>query len=379
MTGAIRVRSLFCAVIAKVIPVVVALALAFLLFAVTGFDALGIAYGIVEGALTGPGAVSNTIRWTVPLILIGLGIAVSLRAGEFNIGAQGQLLISSLAAVWVALEWQAPNLAVILVGTVLAVAVGTLWSAVAGLLKVYLGADEVITTLMLNFVALQIVQWAATGPLKDSATSGDSASTPRINRDLRLQESGETSPEVLILTSVVVLAVWVLMERSSLGLHIHYAGTNPSAARWQGMPMTRIRMSTYLIAGALAGLAGAVEIFGPAGRVVTGSTPTLGFSALVVATVGALGVSGTVAAAIFVGGLQADLLYLPIVSDLPTSGLRIIEGLVGMFITAQVATVIRNKRNPAARRAGSDPTNETPRRSGDRPPGTPNPTLTGTG
>ena len=136
--------------------------------------------------------------------------------------------------------------------------------------------------------------------------------------------------------------------------------------------MIRTRMSTYLIAGALAGLAGAVEIFGPAGRVVTGSTPTLGFSALVVATVGALGVSGTVTAATFVGGLQAALLYLPIVSDLPTSGLRILEGLIAMFITAQVAIVIRRKRNAAARGAGSDQTDETLRPEADRPPSSSN-------
>ena len=332
----------------RVVPVVGAFGLAFALFAATGFDALNVAEGIVEGSVTGPGAVANTVRWSVPLVLIALGIAASLRAGEFNIGAQGQLLVSSLAAVWVALEWEAPTYAVILVATILAVAVGAFWSALAGLLKVYLGADEVITTLMLNFVALQIIHWAATGPLKDPATSGDSASTPRIDPVLRLQRSGETSLEILVLTCVVIVAVWILLERSRLGLHIRYTGTNPSAALWQGLAMARIRMSSYLIAGALAGLAGATEVFGPAGRVVTGSTPTLGFSALVVATVGALGVSGTVAAGIFFGGLQAAILYLPIVSDLPTSGLRIVEGLVAMLITAQLAVVIRSRRRRGA-------------------------------
>lgn len=326
------------------VPVIAAFGLAFLLFAATGFDAGGIVTGIVEGVLTGPGALSNTIRWTVPLVLIGLGIAASLRGGEFNIGAQGQMLVGSLTAVWVALEWSGPVPVVILVGTLLAVAAGAVWSAVAGVLKVYLGADEVIVTLMLNFIALQIIHWAATGPLKDLATSGDSASTPRIDPALRVQKSGEISIEVLILTALVVIAVWALLERSELGLQIRYAGTNPDAARWQGMAMNRIRISTYLIAGTLAGLAGAVEVFGPAGRVVTGSTPTLGFSALVVATVGAFGISGTVAAAVFFGGLQAAILYLPIVSDLPTSGLRIIEGLVAMLITAQLASMIRRQR-----------------------------------
>lgn len=361
------------AALLRTIPVIVAFGLAFLLFAGTGFDAFGAASGIVEGVLTGPGAVSNTIRWTVPLVLIGLGIAASLRGGELNIGAQGQMLVGSLTAVWVALEWQAPVPAVILVGTVLAVAAGAVWSAVAGALKVYLGADEVIITLMLNFVALQIIHWAATGPLKDLATSGDSASTPRIDPALRVQKSGEISPGVLILTALVVVSMWVLLERSELGLHIRYAGTNPAAARWQGMAMNRIRMSTYLIAGALAGLAGAVEVFGPGGRVVTGSTPTLGFSALVVATVGALGISGTIVAAVFFGGLQAAVLYLPIVSDLPTSGLRIIEGLVAMLITAQLATMLRKRRHRKRRHqemapVGNTPTDRALHSQGDSPP-----------
>ena len=342
-------RSLLLSASTKGIPVAVALGLTFSLFEVTGFDSLGVASGIVEGALTGPGALSNTFRWAVPLILMALGIAVSLRAGEFNIGTQGQLLVGSLATVWVALEWEAPAPAVILVATLVGVIAGAMWSSIAGVLKVRLGADEVITTLMLNLVSLQVIQWAATGPLKDLTNSGDSASTPRIDPALRLQESGRASPEILILTSAIIIAVWVLMNRSRLGFHIRYVGTNPSAARWQGMSIARIQMSTYLIAGGLAGLAGAMEVLGPAGRVVTGSTPTLGFSALVVATVAGLGVPGTAAVAILAGAVQAAVLYLPIVSDVPVSGLRIGEGLLATLITAQVATVLRRRRNPTTR------------------------------
>ena len=131
-------RSLLLSASTKGIPVAVALGLTFSLFEVTGFDSLGVASGIVEGALTGPGALSNTFRWAVPLILMALGIAVSLRAGEFNIGTQGQLLVGSLATVWVALEWEAPAPAVILVATLVGVIAGAMWSSIAGVLKVRL-------------------------------------------------------------------------------------------------------------------------------------------------------------------------------------------------------------------------------------------------
>ena len=338
----------FGALIGRLVTVVVAFGLAFGLFAASGFDAGSVASGLLEGSLTGTGAVANTIRWAVPLCLIGLGIAVCLRAGEFNIGAQGQMLVGSLPAVWVALEWDGPKVAVILVATVLAVLGGAAWSGVAGVLKVRVGADEVITTLMLNFVALQLVQWVTTGPLKDLTTSGDSASTSRIDRSLRVQGSGEISVEIVVLTMLVAVGAWLLLERSRLGLHVSYVGGDSSAATWQGLPIARVRLLAYFIAGALAGLTGAVEVFGPAGRVVTGATPLLGFTALVVTVVASYKVAGTVVSALFFGGLQAAILYLPIVSDLPVSGLRIVEGLVAMLITARLAVVVRRRRDRTA-------------------------------
>ena len=336
-------------VVGRLVLVAVAFGAAFGLFAVSGFEIGPVASGLLEGALTGKGAVANTIRWAVPLCLIGVGIAVSLRAGEFNIGAQGQMLVGGLLAVWVALGWEGPRLAVILVATVLAVAAGAVWSGIAGYLKVRLGADEVITTLMLNFVALQLVQWVTTGPLRDPATSGDSASTSRIDVSLRLQGSGEVSIEIVALTALVAVGAWLLLERSRIGLDISYVGGNSSAASWQGLPLRRVRFIAYLIAGALAGLTGAVEVFGPAGRVVTGATPVLGFTALVVTVVASYRVAGTVVSALFFGGLQAAVLYLPIVSDLPVSGLRIIEGLVAMLITARLAMVLRRQSKGAGR------------------------------
>ncbi|MCY4194556.1 MAG: ABC transporter permease [bacterium] len=326
-------------------PLALAFALAFALFAGTGFDAAEIVGGLIEGAVTGNGALPNTVRWAIPLVVIGLGIAVSLRAGEFNIGAQGQFLMGSVAAVWVALRWDLPQPAVYLAAAVIAIALGAAWSCIAGVLKVLWGADEVITTLMLNFVALQVVVWITTSPLKDPLTSGDAASTSRIDSSLRFQGSGEYSPELIVLALLLIAGVWLLLERSGLGLALRLTGANPTAAQCQGLSVRRVRLWSYLIAGGLAGLAGALEVFGPAGRVVTGSTPTLGFTALVVATVGSLTVSGTVSAALFFGGLQAAILYLPIVSDLPPSGLRIIEGVVALLITAQLAAVLRRRRN----------------------------------
>ncbi|MEM7274382.1 MAG: ABC transporter permease [Actinomycetota bacterium] len=336
----------------QAVPVLLAFGLAAAIFAVAGFDVVGVVDGAVQGSVTGNGAAANTIRWSIPLILIGVGVAVSLRAGEFNIGGQGQFLIGQCAAVWVGLRWDLPNPWAFIAAVILAVVAGALWSGIAGALKLTLGADEVITTLMLNFVALNFVQWLTSSSLTDPLTSGDAASTARLDPALRLQGSGQISLTLVLVTAAVVVGVWLLLERTPLGLGTTMVGANPTAAGWQGLPVTRIRFSSYLVAGGLAGLAGATEVFGPAGRVVTGATPTLGFTALLVAVVASLSIFGTVGIGLFFGALQAAVLFLPIVSDLPPSGLRILEGMVALLITAQLAVVIRSRRS-------GDPTGDT--------------------
>ncbi|MEM7342322.1 MAG: ABC transporter permease [Actinomycetota bacterium] len=336
----------------RITPIALAFAIAAAVFALAGFDVIEILGGTVEGSITGRGSAANTLRWSIPLILIGVGVAVSLRTGEFNIGGQGQFLMGQCAAVWVGLQLDMAMPWLFVVATLLAVLAGAVWSAIAGVLKVAFGADEVITTLMLNFVALQFVQWVTTGALADPLTSGDAASTARLAPEVRLQGSGEISVVLVTLTVVVAALVLVLVERTSLGVGFKIVGANPTAAAWQGLPVTRIRLASYAVSGGLAGLAGAAEVFGPAGRVVTGATPTLGFTALVVATVASLAIVGTVVAGLFFGALQAAIVYLPIVSDLPPSGLRIIEGLVALLMTAQLATVMRSRGWLGA---GSDP------------------------
>lgn len=330
-------------VVGRIVPVVLAIGLSLLLFALTGFDVGAIVDGIVEGSLTGDGALANTVRWTIPLVVIGLGVGLSLRAGEFNIGGQGQFLVGSLMAVWVGLRWDLPTVAAVVVGMVVATVAGALWSGVAGVLKVAIGADEVIVTLMLNFIAIQLVSWVTTGPLRDPLTSGDAASTARLDESLRLQSSGQFSVVLIFLTLVLAIATWLLVDRTKFGWSLSATGANPRSAEWWGLPVRRLRLATYLLAGAFAGLAGAFEVFGPSGRVATGATPTVGFTALVVATVGSLTVFGTIWAGLVFGALQSAVLFLPIVTDLPPSGLRIIEGLVALLITAQFALVLRRR------------------------------------
>jgi len=329
-----------------VIPVLVAFALASLLFVMTGFDVIDVWSGVIAGSVTAPGAINQTLRWTVPLLIIGLGIVATLRTGEFNIGAQGQLYLGGLGAVTVALLWaDGPSLLVVPLALIAGIIMGAIWSGIAGWLKISFGADEVITTLMLNFVSILLIQWVTTGPFKNDAVRGETASTPLVNETFRITTGIGISTALIIIAIITAIVVWVILERTPFGLKSRLTGSNPVTAAWQGISIRRVQVMTYLLAGGLAGLAGSLEVLGPNGRLVTGATPTIGFTAIVVAIVGTLRVPGVVIAALFFGGIQAAILYLPIVSNLPTSGIRILEGLVALLITAQF---IRQRRRQAA-------------------------------
>ncbi len=328
-----------------VLPIIAAFFIGFILFAATGYDVAEVLSGLWQGAVAAPGSLEQSLRWAIPLAVVSLGIIITLRAGEFNIGAQGQIMLGGLGAAAVALSLPGlPAALVIPLALVMGILGGALWSALAGVLKVYFHADEVINTLMLNFIAALLIQWVTTGPLKDDATRGETASTPRVDALYRLSDGGGVSVELIAILLIAALVAWLLIERSPFGLQSKLVGSSPQVAAWQGLRIRRIQLATYLLTGAFAGLAGALEVLGPSARLVTGATPTLGFTAIVVAIVGALRVPGALLAALFFGGLQAAILFLPIVSRLPSSGLRIIEGLVALLITAQFIWLRRRQR-----------------------------------
>lgn len=317
------------------LPLLAALVLSALIFAASGYDVAEVVAGVLEGAVTGQGSIAQTLRWTVPILLIALGFMITFRSGEFNIGAQGQLMMGGIGTAAVALLVPGPALLVLPLAIAAGVIMGALWSAIAGVLKLRFGTDEVISTLMLNFIAVLMVQWVTTGPLKDDAVRGDSASTVKVADELRLASGAGMSWTMAVLVVLAVLAAWAIAERTAFGRKSLMVGRNPLASAWQGLQVGRLRMSTYLISGAFVGLAGALEVLGPTGRLITGATPTLGFTGIMVAVVGLVRVPGIILAALFFGALQAAILFLPIVSDLPISGLHVFEGLIGLLVTAR--------------------------------------------
>ena len=162
------------------------LAVCGLFFALAGYDVIEVVLGIVEGALTGPGSFRQSLRWSIPLLPIAPGFKASFRSGEFYIVGQAQRMFGRLGAAAVGLLVPRPPILILPMAAAAGVCAGALWSAIAGLLKPRCGADEAITTLILNFIAVLFIQWVTVGPLKDAAVRGETASTPRVDEAIRL-------------------------------------------------------------------------------------------------------------------------------------------------------------------------------------------------
>ncbi len=340
--------------------VVASFLLTALILWVSGYSVGDVFTGTIEGAITATGAATSTIRWAIPLLLIGLGVVIGFRAGFFNIGGQGQFYMGACSALVVTLAWrEGPSPLVILCGTLTAIIAGLLWSLFPGYLRMRFGTDEVLTTLMMSFIGGLVLQYLTAGPLRNPAGTGQTAASERIPESFRITDGSGVSTTVLLLVGGVAVLVWLLLERTRFGLAMTLVGRNPTMARWQGINVYRVGLCTFALSGMLAGLAGAVELYGPGARLVTGFSPEVGFTAVVVALVGLLSVWGTAAAAVFFGGLQSAILFLPIVTDLPPPALVLLHGMVAFLVTIRFRA-LRRQQADLAPEAGPEIMAETP-------------------
>jgi ABC-type uncharacterized transport system permease subunit len=271
---------------------------------------VGAAYAaLVDGGFGSSFAWSETLTRATPLILTGLAAAVAFRAHFYNIGAEGQLYLGALAAVAVGglhagSGWNLP-LPLLFAGLWLAaMAAGALWLLLAAVARTRFGVDEVVTTLLANFIVLLFVSWMLDGPMKDPLALGWPQSVA-LNPEFELPKLIERTRvhAGLLLALVAALAVWAVMKFTALGFEMRAVGANRAAARFAGIPVERTVLKTALISGALAGLAGAVEVAGRAGYVTLDMSPGYGYAGIVVAMLAALNPLAVVAAAIFIAGM----------------------------------------------------------------------------
>ncbi|MDB5848790.1 MAG: transporter permease [Rhodoferax sp.] len=306
-------------------------------------------YGLLfKGGFGSVFALSETFTRAIPLILTGLAATVAFKARLFNIGAEGQLYAGALAAIAVGgmhggtgLEWS-PWLLFPLMLAAAALAGAALLLGPA-LMKARLGVDEVVTTLLLNFIMLLFVSMMLDGPMKDPTAMGWPQSVA-LQGDLELGKLvAQTRLHTgLLIAAVLAVLVWALMKFTVLGFDIRAVGANARAAAFAGVPVTRTVVLVALLSGALAGLAGAIEVAGRTSYVTLDMSPGYGYTGIVIAMLAGLHPIGVLAASLFVAGVLVGADSMSRAINVPTYIADVI--VAASLLSVLVATMLTQYR-----------------------------------
>jgi simple sugar transport system permease protein len=330
-------------VVVPIFAVIVALAIGAIVMLMTAVEpvTIGRSYiALLEGSVGSVNAISETLTATVPLVLAGLGLALGFRAGLFNIGAEGQLLMGGMAAVVVGFSF--PDLPMMLhlpLALVAGAVGGALYASIAGWLRAATGAHEVISTIMLNLISYRLIDYLLRLPAIQKTGRADpisksvleSAELPRllqwIDPNLRVHAG------VFLVLAAVVLVQWLLF-RTKLGFEFRASGESPEAARYAGIRASLIIVTAMATAGALAGLAGANQVLGVLGRVSPGFSAGIGFDAISVALLGRSHPVGVLFAGVLFGALKAGGRQMQVDAGVNIDLIGIIQALIIVFIAA---------------------------------------------
>lgn len=328
------VRRLLRAMVVPVTSVVVALVIGAVIIAVSGASPLVAYSALFEGGLGSGRAIGRTLEKATPLIFGGLAVSLAFKCGLFNIGAQGQLLLGAVFAAFIGFSLQGLPAVVHVPLALLAGAImGAVWAAIAGALKAFTGAHEVITTIMLNFVAFNLTDWLANGPWRDRSPGNIVARTPLVAPEARLPDVAGV-PMGIILAVLAAVVVWWLIWRTTIGFELRTVGQNASAAKYAGISVRRMTVLAMVISGLLAGLGGAVETLGVVGRFQPGFNVGLGFQAITIALLARTNPIAVIPASLLIGVMQAGASRMQFSSGVASEIIDVIQAIILFFVAA---------------------------------------------
>lgn len=296
----------------------VAVALSALLVALSGGSPVAVVQALYAGSLSGPAAWSQTLVNATPLLLVGLGSCVANRAGVFNIGQEGQLIVGAMTGCYVALHLAGPGWVVVPVALAVAALGGGAWAGISGVMHYTRGTNIIVSTLLLTFVGVQLVQFAVNSPavLQQSVRTGGtvSAQSDLLPEYLRLGSFGEYPGLAVgygLLVAIATTAVLaVLLGRSRWGFRIRMLGFNPLAARHAGIRASRLGGGALALSGAFAGLAGGIILMGTVFRLQPAMANNFGWDGMLVALVARGNPVLAVPVALLFGALRSGASYL---------------------------------------------------------------------
>lgn len=330
------------ALLVPVLAVITAMIVGGLVIAGANGDPFAAYAGLFEGAFGTLRALSETTVWATPYIFAGLAVALAFKGGLFNIGAEGQLALGAVASAWVG--YALPDLLGISIPRIIhlpltifaGMLAGAIWGAIPGWLKAKTGSHEVINTIMMNYIALNMVSYLLNGPWKDPDPLNVIARTPMIAEGARIPAifSQYRFHWGFFLALVVAFIVWWLLWKTTLGFEIRTAGSNPDAAKYAGINVSRTIVLTMTISGLLAGLAGAIEVTALNYRHELGFSQGYGFDAIAIALLGKSHPFGAVIGAILFGAMRNGATRMQFLTQIPVDVISVIQALILLFVAA---------------------------------------------
>ena len=297
-----------------------------------------------EGAFGSSNAFAETLVKATPLLLVGIGICISFRGDVINIGGEGQMIIGAILATWVGLTFTTlPGWVVISLAMLAGFLGGAIWGGIPGFLKAYFRVNEILSTVMMNAIAVQLMNFLLRGPLIDPSQAELASKIPQTARLLDIFRLPRLAPTRLhlgaLIAVVLAILVYILLWRTTLGYRIRAVGQNPQASRYAGIKVPRYVVMALLLSGAFAGLAGAIQVYGVNYRMITdgsasGFTGSAGFNGIVAALFGQLHPIWSIPASILFGALLVGANSMQRMMQVPSAFVTALNGLVVVFVVS---------------------------------------------
>jgi simple sugar transport system permease protein len=339
------------------IATLAALAIGAVMLALLGASPIK-AYGaMIQGAFGTRNALADTLVKATPLLLVGLGICIAFRGGVINIGGEGQLVVGAVSATLIGLTFPGgPAWLIIPLALLAGFLAGAVWGGVPGLLKAYFNVNEILSTIMMNQIAVQGMNFLLRDVMIDPVQLEAASRIPQTARLAQAFDLPRLVPTRLHLGAglavLVAILVFIFLWRTSIGYRIRAVGLNPHASRYAGIRVQRYIVLSLLLSGALAGLAGAIQVYGVHHRMftdgsATGFTGSAGFNGIVAALFGQLHPIGTIPASFLFGALLVGANAMQRAVQVPSALITALNGLVVVFV---VSTEIWRRRRSRQRR-----------------------------
>jgi len=321
-----------------VLTLVVALLMGALVMELSGKDALEAYEALFRSSLGSRTAIANTLLAATPLIFTSLSAAIGFRAGVFNVGAEGSLYLGGFAAAWVGFTFtNLPSLVIIPLAFLAAGLVGGIWCYIPGVLKARLAVDELVTTILLNYVAILFTEYLVNGPfLVPGVANAMTEEIVMAARLPRLAPPSQLNASFIIAVFAGLLMVFV-MTKTRLGYELRATGDNPVFTRWAGISVPAVIEKVMFIGGLLGGLAGAGQVMGVHYRFVAGFSSGLAFSGMTIALLVRNSPIGAILASLLFGALRSGSATMEIFSDVPRDLITVLEATIIFFAAMEIS------------------------------------------